>query len=123
MMASSRPVYSPMSTVIFEVPISTAPMKVVLELTFDFRLGGREKRKKWSRRRSVRRLHIAARDGLDRHRYFTSERQVDAGPRTCDARKAIDHFVEVCELNKEASLGREESLRAVLHRDLELAIR
>src|SRR5580693_4625043 len=37
MMASSRPVYSPTSTVILEVPISTAPMKVCLEFT----LGGR----------------------------------------------------------------------------------
>ena len=33
MMASSRPVYSPTRTVILEVPISTAPMKVWLEFT------------------------------------------------------------------------------------------
>src|SRR5438105_3166923 len=34
MIASSRPVYSPTNTVIFEVPISTAPMNMDLELTF-----------------------------------------------------------------------------------------
>src|SRR5882724_2265240 len=33
MMASSRPLNSPMSTVALEVPISTAPMNLVLEVT------------------------------------------------------------------------------------------
>src|SRR4051794_14207505 len=80
MIASSRPVYSPMSTVIFEVPISTAPMKVVLELTFGFRLS---RRKKVKFRGSgfggfgVPAFGFGGRRLLDLQRHLAPEREVD----------------------------------------------
>src|SRR5438045_1646072 len=80
MIASSRRVYSPMSTVIFEVPISTAPMKVVLELTFGFRLSRREKVK--FRRGGFGRLRVPAfgiggRRLLDLQWHLAPEREID----------------------------------------------
>src|SRR5688500_15036547 len=100
MMASSRPVCSPMSTVIFEVPISTAPMKVVLELTFVIQLGTGEERKQGrggGRRTGGLRVR---RYGFDGDRHFAPERQVDAGARASKTGEPLDDVIEVRELYK-----------------------
>src|SRR4051812_32701704 len=84
MIASSRPVYSPTRTVVLEVPISTAPMKVVLELTFG--LG----RRIWKLGKKRRGLHGGGRlrrqldrggrfhgRRIKRHRHFATEGEID----------------------------------------------
>src|SRR5262245_16225848 len=83
MIASSRPVYSPTSTVIFAVPISTAPMKVVLELTGGLRLRRREDvetgGESWGRSRGGSDEPRLLR--LQHHRHLAAEREIDSRPR------------------------------------------
>src|SRR5688572_28307806 len=123
MIASSRPVYSPINTVIFEVPISTAPMKVVLELTFEFRLGRGKERKAWTGARWRRGLEVGGRNRLERDRHLAAQRQIHPRSRARDPRQAIEDLVEIGELHKKTSLAREQRLRPVLHRHFEFAVR
>src|SRR5689334_6386463 len=101
MIASSRPVYSPTSTVVFAVPISTAPMKVVLELTLGPGLRGSGERKKFRacrRRGGARRRRWRGRRLLDHHRHLTAEGKVHARRHARMRRELFPEEVELRDL-------------------------
>src|SRR5665213_1110362 len=114
MMASSLPEYCPTRTVILEVPISTAPMKVWLELTLVqmnlIRKGWRGRSGGAGRLRTVPGAGRGRRIGRrpDRDRNLSPEREIDLPERLVRAGPGqVEKQVELGQLPEIIVLGGE----------------
>src|SRR5271165_376745 len=129
MITISRPVYSPTRATIFDVPISTAPMNVVLELTMrvDMQVGERGKADRGPRARSICRDGRRVAECRSRRpvgdRHPGPEGEVDLPKGASWIRRGVDQEVEPGDLPQIILARREGGLHPAPRIDVDLAVR